>query len=125
MPRSPTAAAVNARLASEGGKGERYGNQCKAEEADCVAYRVINGRMNCTKILSRMNNPKISALVRRRASKRSVHEPISRSNVAFIRTKTTTIRKTSGNNAALAQPAPIVIAINQHTQATAEKSARP
>ncbi len=75
--------------------------------------------------MERTNTPRKSSRVRRRESKRSNQEPMSRSKVTLSSINKATISSMAGNTPSLATAAPAVMERSQQTEASDEKSANP
>ena len=81
--------------------------------------------MNWTETAKKTNSARKISRARLRARMRSSQEPISRSSVMFISRNKTQVLSMAGRRDGFAMVAPMVMAMSQHTEARAAKSARP
>src|SRR5258708_5311030 len=113
------------RPAREGGNHAKYGKRRnKAGRAD-VPYFCNRGVRKFSETMERTKRPRKSSRVRRRESKRSSHEPMSRSRVTLSSINKATISSMAGNTPSVATAAPAVMERSEQTEASAEKSANP
>src|SRR6266446_2715408 len=114
-----------ARPAREGGNHAKYGKRRKNAGRADVPKRCIRGVRKFNETMERTKRPRKSSRVRRRESKRSSHEPMSRSSVTLSNMKSVMISSMAGNTPGLATAAPAVMESSQQIDASDEKSAKP
>src|SRR5216683_157438 len=113
------------RPAREGGNHAKYGKRRKNAGRADVPYFCNRGVRKFSETIERTKRPRKSSRVRRLESKRSSHEPMSRSRVTLSSINMTTISSMAGNMPGLAAAAPVVMESSQQTEASDEKSAIP
>src|SRR5439155_1419738 len=86
----------------EGGNHPKYGSTRRKTGRADAPYRCIRGETKFNETIERINRPRKSSRVRRRASKRSSQEPMSLSIVPLSNINAGTISNIAGSTPALA-----------------------